>query len=119
VELLFELLELAKYHLLEKLADAIQHRIITLKVTQENLLLLLNTATQYKHLEGFQDIAENVERKINLAFCRLSSKIQLLFCKEHHEENMDALYKVVGANRLTPKLMLALENMKCIVNKRV
>ena len=31
MELLFELLELAKYHLLEKLADAIQHRIITLK----------------------------------------------------------------------------------------
>ena len=31
VELLFELLEMAKYHLLDKLADAIQYRIITLK----------------------------------------------------------------------------------------
>jgi len=94
-EILFELLEMAKFHLIDKLTAVIQKKIEKLKVTMENLLLVLYLVDHYKNLCGFQEITAGLAKKISTRFGSLSCKEQNKFYKENRADNPDLVNALV------------------------
>jgi len=94
-EILLELLEMSKLHLLESLTVAIEDRIDGLNVTMENILSVLNLYNHYKALDGFKAVTEALGVKIIAVFSKLSMKEQYKFQKLHRDDNPDLVIVLV------------------------
>jgi len=92
---LFELLDMAKKYLVEKMGDLILKRISEVDVTLETAFLALETSLQYKDLDGFEEISEVVDRKIVATLSALSRADQNKFYKQYQKDKPDLVFALI------------------------
>jgi len=94
-ENLFQLLQMSKLYLMDKLSDIVVKKISALNISMDSLLSSLETAGAYKNLDGFEHICSNVEKKVQATFCNQSSVYQYSFYKQHRLDNPRLVFALI------------------------
>jgi len=110
-ERLFEIVEMARFYIMENLEKLVQERIYFLSINLSNLLSALKSALHYKKFDGFQKIAEDIIKKVLLVFSSVSSRAQCKFFQLYRRNNSDLLN---GLNDLMADFNLDKELKRCI-----
>ena len=95
-ESLFQLLQMAKLYLIEKLSKLIELRITGLPITMDLLIPSLKTVLVYQKLEGFREICENVNRNIVDTFSALPLRDQYKFYKLQRQGSSEVVAALIA-----------------------
>jgi hypothetical protein len=80
-DLLFEMILVCKKYLLEELSQVIMRRILRIKISKENLFVILKVLEQFRGLLGFEKICADLNRMCLVATTRdFSSSMVRIGC---------------------------------------
>jgi len=92
---LFQLLNMAKLYLIDKLGELVHQRIQNLEMSMEILLASLETVLAYRNLEGFKEICEKVTKEIVSTFSTLPNADQFRFYKDQRHDNPELVASLI------------------------